>query len=67
MTPLILKYWEVDNLYKVKVMIRMDEELKLILKRLADKNKFSLQDQIVQLIEIGLLSTREEQLKKIQK
>ena len=48
-------------------MIRMDEELKLILKRLADKNKFSLQDQIVQLIEIGLLSTREEQLKKIQK
>ena len=52
---------------KVKVMIRMDENLKLILKMLADKNKFSLQDQIVQLIEVGLLIVREEKVKQNQK
>jgi len=54
-------------LEKVKVMIRMDENLKLILKMLADKNKFSLQDQIVQLIEVGLLIVREEKVKQNQK
>lgn len=48
-------------------MIRMDENLKLILKMLADKNKFSLQDQIVQLIEVGLLIVREEKVKQNQK